>query len=69
MTLKKPDGPPTERAAAIAGVAIVMGLVTGFTGLAAAVFAFVTFNWVGVGVCLGAAALSFGLVANAALRR
>ena len=53
----------------IAGVAVVCGMVTGYAALIAAVFAFFSFNWVGAGVCLGAAGLSFGLVANAALRQ
>ena len=53
---------------AIAGAAVICGMITGFAGLIAAVFAFFSFNWVGAGVCLAAAGLSFGLVANAALR-
>lgn len=52
----------------IAGVAVVCGLFTGFAALAAVAFAFVSFNWVGAGVCLLAAGVSFGLVANASLR-
>jgi len=53
----------------IAGVAVICGMVTGYAALVAAVFAFFSYNWVGAGVCLAAAGLSFGLVANAALRR
>jgi hypothetical protein len=53
----------------IAGVAVVCGMITGYASLIAAVFAFFSFNWVGAGACLAAAGLSFGLVANAALRR
>jgi hypothetical protein len=53
----------------IMGVAVIMGMFSGFAGIVAAVFAFFTFNFVGAGVCLGAAGLSFGLVANAALRQ
>ena len=52
----------------IAGVAVVCALLTGFAAVFAAVFAFVGFNWVGAGVCLLAAGVSFGLVANASLR-
>ena len=53
----------------IMGVALIMGMFSGFAGIIAAVFAFVTLNFVGAGLCLGAAGLSFGLVANATLRR
>ena len=53
----------------IAGVAVICGMITGHASLVIAVFAFFSFNWVGAGVCLAAAGLSFGLVANAALRR
>ena len=52
----------------IAGVAVICGMITGYAAFIAAVFAFFSFNWVGAGVCLAAAGLSFGLVANAALR-
>jgi hypothetical protein len=58
-----------RRGEAIAGVAVICGMVTGFAGLVAAIFAFFSFNWVGAGVCLAAAGLSFGFVANAALRQ
>ena len=57
------------RGETIAGVAVICGMITGFASLVAAVFAFFSFNWVGAGVCLASAGLSFGLVANAALRR
>jgi hypothetical protein len=52
----------------IAGVAVVCAMFAGFAAVVAAVFAFFSFNWVGAGVCLAAAGLSFGLVANASLR-
>jgi uncharacterized membrane protein YphA (DoxX/SURF4 family) len=57
------------RGETIAGIAVICGMITGFASLIAAVFAFFSFNWVGAGVCLAAAGLSFGLVANAALRQ
>ncbi len=57
------------RGETIAGVAVICGMVTGYAALIASVFAFFSFNWVGAGACLAAAGLSFGLVANAALRR
>ena len=59
----------TEKAETVGGVAIICGLVTGFASLVVAVFAFFTYNWVGVGVCLGAAGLAFGLVSNAVWRQ
>ena len=58
-----------RRGETIAGVAVICGMVTGYAALVAAVFAFFSFNWVGAGACLAAAGLSFGLVANAALRQ
>jgi hypothetical protein len=57
------------RGETIAGVAVICGMITGFASLIAAVFAFFSFNWAGAGLCLAAAGLSFGLVANAALRQ
>ena len=53
---------------AILGIIIIAGLITGIGSLVAAFFAFFNYDWVGTGVCLGAAALSFGLIANAILR-
>lgn len=53
----------------VLGLAIVGGLVTGAAGLVAALIALINDDMVGMGVCLGAAALAFGLVANAALRQ
>ncbi len=52
----------------ILGIVVIAGMITGFVGLLAAVFAFFSADWAGVGVCLGAAALAFGLLANALLR-
>lgn len=59
----------TKKGETIAGVAVVCAMITGYASLAVAAFAFFSMNWVGAGVCLVAAALSFGLVANASLRR
>lgn len=58
-----------RRGETIAGVAVVCGMAAGFASFVVAVFSFFTFNFVGAGVCLAAAGLSFGLVANASLRR
>lgn len=52
----------------VAGVAVVCAMFTGFAAVVVAVFAVFAFNWAGAGVCLLAAGVSFGLVANASLR-
>jgi hypothetical protein len=49
-------------------LALVGGLVAGFAGLIAALVSSFTLNLLGVGVCLAAAGISFGLVANAIWR-
>jgi hypothetical protein len=43
-------------------------MAVGFAAFVVAMFSFVAFNYVGAGVCLAAAGLSFGLVASASLR-
>ncbi|MGC9523244.1 MAG: hypothetical protein ACP5HG_15340 [Anaerolineae bacterium] len=53
---------------AILGQSVVAGMVTGFLALGAAIFAFFGNDWMATGICLAAAGLSFGLVANAMLR-
>ena len=53
----------------VVDIAIITCLVTGYASLLTAVFAFFGGDWVGAGACLGAAALAFGLVANALLRQ
>ena len=57
-----------NRLEAVLGIVVIASLFTGFSGMLVAVFAFFSAEWVGAGVCLGAAALAFGLVANALLR-
>lgn len=52
----------------VAGIAVFCGLVTGFGGWFIALFALNNEDMMGGGVALIAAALAFGLVANAALR-
>ncbi len=44
------------------------GGITGFAGLVMAVFPFYIGDFLSAGICLLAAALSFGLMANAVLR-
>lgn len=52
----------------VVGIAIISSLFIGFVSFIAAVFAFFNNNWIGIGVCLIAAALAVGLLANAVLR-
>jgi hypothetical protein len=58
----------TEKAEMAGGLALIGGLVAGFAGLVAALVSFFTLNLLGAGVCLAAAGISFGLVANAIWR-
>ena len=58
----------TDKAETAGGLALIGGLVAGFAGLAAALVSVFTLNLLGVGVCLAAAGISFGLVANAIWR-
>lgn len=53
----------------ITGIAIIAAFLTGFFALVGGIFAFSVGDWTGVGLCLIAAALSFGAIANAILRR
>ena len=53
---------------ALIGLATVGGGITGVAGLVAALFALLSGDLVATGVCLVAAAVSFGLLANALLR-
>jgi len=55
-------------AASIAGLAIIGTCIIGVASLIAALFAFLNGDFTAVGVCLMAASLSFGLLANAVLR-
>lgn len=60
--------PELDRAYAVAGISVFLGLATGIASLVVALVAFLSMNWMATGVCLGAAGLAFGLVANAVLR-
>jgi hypothetical protein len=53
----------------IAGIAVICGLLTGLASIIVTVFAVATGNLIAAGICLAAAGLSFGLVANATLRQ
>ena len=58
----------SDKGAGIGGVAVIGGLISGIASLIVAVFAFLSYNWIGAGVCLGSAGLAFGLIANAIWR-
>ncbi|MBZ5552301.1 MAG: hypothetical protein LAO21_06240 [Acidobacteriia bacterium] len=58
----------SDKAKAIGGIAVILGMVTGIASLISAYVAFFSGNWVGTGACLGAAGLAFGLIANALWR-
>lgn len=55
-------------AESIAGLAIIGTCITGVASLVAAIFTFLNGDFAAGGICLLAAALSFGLLANAVLR-
>jgi hypothetical protein len=48
---------------------LLAAMVTGIVSLVVAVFAFFNSEWVAAGISLTSAALTFGLIANALLRR
>jgi hypothetical protein len=58
-----------NNADSIIGLAVIVGLIVGVASFLVAVMAFTGGDWTGTGVCLCAAALAFGLTANAVLRR
>jgi hypothetical protein len=62
--------PPTaqEKGSTFAGVIVGFGALTGFMGLAAALWSLLSGHLEAAGLCLGAASLAFGLLANALLR-
>ena len=60
-------GPP-NRLDTLVGIAVAAGMTTGGLSLVVAVVAVLGRDWMGAGVCLVAAALAFGLTANALLR-
>jgi len=69
-TVSKTDFDVQERQSSwLIGVATVGGIITGVGGLFAAFLAFLSGQLQAAGVCLIAAAVAFGILANAALRR
>jgi hypothetical protein len=53
----------------IVGIAVIAGLITGCFAFSLAAFALIKAEWIGVGLSLLAAAIAFGLLANAMLRK
>jgi hypothetical protein len=49
----------------VLGMSVIACLTTGIASLLTALFAFYNSNWTGTGICLGAAAIAFGLLTNA----
>jgi hypothetical protein len=60
---------PMRRASWLIGLATLGAAITGVFGLFAGLLAFLSGQWQAVGVCLLAAGLAFGALANALLRR
>ena len=58
----------TEKVEMAGGLALIGGLVAGLAALIAALISFINLNLLAAGVCLAAAGISFGLVANAIWR-
>lgn len=59
----------SDRIAGWGGGAVVALWIIGFAAVFGAIIGFATFDPVGIGVCLAAAALAFGGVANVVFRR
>lgn len=57
-----------DKSKMIENLAVSGGVIVGFVALVVAIAAYTTANLLAVGVCLIAAALAFGLIANAVLR-
>ena len=57
-----------DKAHTVIGLAVYFGFITGIASLAVATFSFFDHEWVAAGICFAAAALAFGLIANAVLR-
>ena len=60
---------PTRRTSWLIGIATLGAAITGVFALLAGLFAFLSGQWQAAGVCLLAASLAFGALANALLRR
>ena len=58
-----------RRYSSIIGFVLIAAMVTGIASLVVTVFAFINSEWIAAGISLTSAALTFGLIANALLRR
>ena len=63
------DKQPARRTSWLIGLATMGSATAGALALFAALFAFVSAQWEAMGVCLLAAGVAFGALANALLRR
>jgi hypothetical protein len=63
------DRQPARRTSWLIGLATLGSSIAGVLALIAALFAFVSAQWEAVGICLIAAGVAFGALANALLRR
>ncbi|HSW45889.1 MAG TPA: hypothetical protein VLM89_09990 [Phycisphaerae bacterium] len=65
----RPESTSTPRGLGMAGLAVIGGMITGFAGLVLALVTSARDGAGAAGMCLIAAALAFGLLANAFFRR
>lgn len=63
------DTPPMRQTTWLIGLATLGTAITGAFALLAGLFAFLSGQWQPAGVCLIAAGVAFGALANALLRR
>ena len=61
--------PESRRTSWVVGLATVGSGITGVIAFLAGIFSFLSGQWQPAGVCFIAAALAFGMLANAVLRR
>jgi hypothetical protein len=66
---EKQEHSSMEKSNLVVGLSTIGALVTGIAGLAIALVSFCMSNRLEAGVCLGASALGFGLLANAVFRK
>ncbi len=64
-----PDGPRETKGSGLAGLAVLLGMLTGFAGLVLALMTWFKPDSGDAAYFLIAAGLAFGLLANAMLRR
>jgi len=67
--LSQQDGPSESRGRGMAGLVVILGMLTGFAGLVLAAMMWIKHDPSDAGYFLIASALAFGLLANAMFRR